>query len=394
MSFKQTPCISAILWVLCGSAASHATTPSFDCRKASSRVEQAICNSDTLAQQDQQIARRYQQILKTSPAIVEPAFFIATQQRWNSSRHSRCEQEKRVDNCLLDLMQERNQQLLGLQNSDATARIHMAIAMIPKQPVQAAQQLRRYPDDAVANAWLVYMGYYSPGSGVGTDERQALQDKVINTLTRQDDFLSEALALDQRKTAQGVFYLLRGAYDGSDDSAAYSEGCPQYFMFARHDKAAFDAFGPQYGSSRDAPAPYCFPNHDFYNLAAWQELKQSLYKPITAAYNHTGTMRYASFSHFAVVSLRMSVFPQQYTAASVQQEKVQAIHTIQNWSYATPWPKKQRDLTMQLIRPAEKATAQWLVKQRGLSPQQASLAASGIVGTYLHMWVDWLAQPE
>lgn len=371
----------------------HAATPSFDCQKASTRVEKTICSSDTLAQQDQLIAQRYQLVLKTTPAIVEPGFFIASQQRWNASRQT-CEQDKHFDNCLLKSLQSRNKQLLDLLNGDASARINMAIAMIPAQPALAEQQLLRYPQDNLASAWLVYTSYYSPGSSIDANERQALQDKLVSSLTKQDDFLAESLELDKRKTAQGVFYLLRGAYDASDNPADYSEGCPQYFMFSQHDKAAFDAFGPQYGSSRDAQAPYCFPNNDFYNLAAWQKLKQSLYHPMTVAYDNTGTMRYASFAQFASTALRMSVFPQQYGSDKAVKEKMLATRDIQNWSNPASWTKKERDYTLQLIQPAEQATRQWLIKNRNFSPEQASKAASGIVGSYLHMWVDWLAQPE
>lgn len=372
----------------------YAANPSFDCQKASSRVEKAICSNDALAHQDQLIAQSYQTILKTTPAIVEPSFFITSQQRWNASRQSSCEQEKNFDTCLLDNLKDRHQQLLKLLNGDAASRINMAIAMIPNQPVLAIQHLKRYPNDVMANAWLVYMSYYSPSSGISASERLALQDKVIGSLTRQDDFLAESLELAKHKNASGVFYLLRGAYDGAEDSSAYSEGCPQYFIFTRHDKAAFDAFGAQYGSSRDAQAPYCFPYNDLYNLPAWQKLMQSLQPPMTVAYDNTGTMRYATFAQFAVTALRMSAFPQQYSSSKAQQEKILAMQAIRNWSSPATWRKKERDHTLQLMATAEQATRQWLIRYRGLSPEQAGKAASGIVGTYMHLWVDWLAQPE
>lgn len=393
MFLKQFFVLNATCWVLTASSMAWAITPSFNCQKAGSRVEKAICSNPSLAQQDNLIAQHYRQVLKTTPAIVEPAFFIASQQHWNASRHRSCVQQRNFDDCLLKRLKDRNHQLVHLLQGQATARINMAIAMIPKQPALAAQQLKRYPNNMIANAWLLYMSYHTPGT-VDSSERAGLQNKIINSLNQEDDFISESLDLTARNSPQGVFYLLRAAYDGSSNTEAYSEGCPQYFIFSRHDKAAFDAFGPQYGSSRDARAPYCFPYNDFYNLPQWQQLKQSLYAPITRAYNHTGTMRYASFAHFAVVSLRMSVFPQQYATTGAVQQKAQAIHTLQNWSYATVWSSKERSQTLQLIPAVEQATTQWLIKYHGLNPQLAQKAALGIVGSYLNLWVDWLTEPQ
>jgi uncharacterized protein len=74
------------LALLCGAAgAVQAASPSFNCAKASSDVEQLICNDAELAQLDRSLSTLYQRVLQNTPAG-EQKMLKAEQRGWVKGR--------------------------------------------------------------------------------------------------------------------------------------------------------------------------------------------------------------------------------------------------------------------------------------------------------------------
>lgn len=78
---RQLASASALLLALCAAAAAFAAgAPSFDCAKARTAVEKAICADGALAEQDASIARNFSRARKAFDAATAKA--LAADQRW------------------------------------------------------------------------------------------------------------------------------------------------------------------------------------------------------------------------------------------------------------------------------------------------------------------------
>ncbi len=92
----------------------YAISPGFDCQKAVSLIEKTICSSDDLAHEDRKLSDLYQQV---GSRLVNPVKKeVKIQQRqWLKSRSDLCVQNAEVnESCLIQLYQQRNQQLTAL----------------------------------------------------------------------------------------------------------------------------------------------------------------------------------------------------------------------------------------------------------------------------------------
>lgn len=87
---------------LMGFASGVQAAPSFDCSKASTRVENLICDHDRLAQLDSEMAAAYRTALRDSPWASANKRIRREQKAWLSQRN-RCETKR----CLRQLYRDR-----------------------------------------------------------------------------------------------------------------------------------------------------------------------------------------------------------------------------------------------------------------------------------------------
>jgi len=83
---------------------------SFDCYRAKSAVEHAICSSETLSALDVQLANRYKALRESLP-VAEKNRLRSEQQRWLTERDTRCAADPGRDSCLHTAYQGRLLQL-------------------------------------------------------------------------------------------------------------------------------------------------------------------------------------------------------------------------------------------------------------------------------------------
>ncbi len=98
----------------------QAARPSFDCGKASNRVEQVICQSDALAQQDVELSRLYRQVSKGLPSASRNDL-KQEQLTWLKERNRDCALPGQdAESCLAGKYRQRNRELAALLAFDST----------------------------------------------------------------------------------------------------------------------------------------------------------------------------------------------------------------------------------------------------------------------------------
>ena len=100
-----------------------AAQPSFDCGKAGNALEKAICNSSSLAQLDNRMAKVYAQVLNSvGKARAERNQVKQSQRQWLKKR-STCVNGSSVDEgCLAKLYQDRISELAAQISHDSSAK--------------------------------------------------------------------------------------------------------------------------------------------------------------------------------------------------------------------------------------------------------------------------------
>lgn len=371
-----------------------ARAASFDCQKATTPVEQAICADSTLSDKDGTIAESYQQLTSLLPEV-EKSTLRTEQRSWLKQRNTCASNSATFNACLTQRLSERE--------SELSARLHQAqgaldtvIATIPTTPAQSAIQLRRYGSSPLAAAWLVYLHQFIPTSGVSQQEAQRAENIAIGAITAQDSFAASILQDTRKdpKTTRGeaVLMLLRMTIEmngyGADDRPYV-----HCFVFARQGDEAYQAFGPLYGSSRDGSAPICPPQGGLFKQEAWRQLRNQLTAPESAVSANAGTIRFASFAAWRILALRATLSPQSFLKPDQNAEdNDDPAQRIRDWTDEKNWPATQRQLTLASIEPVQQATAQWLQLERGFSAADATVAAQNIVRQWLNQHLDYLAE--
>lgn len=371
-----------------------AQAASFDCQKAATPTERAICADSALSGQDQTIAEHYQQLVTLLPEAEKNA--LRNEQRsWLKQRNTCASDSASLNACLA--------QRLNLRDNELLTRLHQAqvaldavIATIPTTPAQAAVQLRRYGNTPLAAAWLVYLHQFIPTSGVSQQDAQRAENTATTALAAQDSFAASILQ-DTRKDPktsrnEAVLMLLRmtiemSGYDADDRPYVHC------FVFARQGDEAYQAFGPLYGSSRDGSAPICAPQGGLFKQEAWRQLRNQLTAPESAVSANAGTIRFASFAAWRILALRATLSPQSFLKPGQSPEQNDdPAQRIRDWTDEKNWPATQRQLTLAAIEPAQQATSQWLQLERGFSAADAPVAAQNIVRQWLNQHLDYLEE--
>ncbi len=123
-----------------------AISPSFDCAKASQRVERVICKSDKLARQDLKLNKLYRNVLDKLTSDLKKE--IKSEQRnWLKKRNKDCQlRYSDTEECLLEFYRKRNTSLsalLAFDSSDSSTNSELSILRVTPQgnDVLAGQQV-------------------------------------------------------------------------------------------------------------------------------------------------------------------------------------------------------------------------------------------------------------
>ncbi len=99
--------LTGVLLAASPAAADKHVRPSFDCTKAATPVEKAICGDELLAELDQSVDALYRAI--RTAAAPEPRRRIEDEQRrWLAARDTRCARDKAIAECLDRLYRQRS----------------------------------------------------------------------------------------------------------------------------------------------------------------------------------------------------------------------------------------------------------------------------------------------
>jgi uncharacterized protein YecT (DUF1311 family) len=83
--------------------------PSFNCEKASTKVEKTICGRHNLSSRDKRISKYYAKLVEKGVDV--------KQKEWLKSKRNACEKSSDIYECLSTIMTERSEYLYGLTKS-------------------------------------------------------------------------------------------------------------------------------------------------------------------------------------------------------------------------------------------------------------------------------------
>ncbi|WP_141218195.1 lysozyme inhibitor LprI family protein [Bordetella genomosp. 11] len=384
-------CFSGVLLSL--GTTNIARAASFDCKKASGKVEHAICDDRNLDWLDQSMGLLYADA-RASSTDEAAAALRRDQVEWLKARNACVALPNGVDDCLKGQMQTRIAQLDDAKKR-AQASLDRVLAKIPSDPVAAANALRRY-HVGLSAAWMLYLHKFVPAAGVTAAEaRQNL--KIAQAALADEPNVSAIMEdMEKDKGANSGIYVLTMLRLHIERAGYEPPRAPVHcFIFARQDEA-YDAFGPFYGSSQDAAAPICSPQGDLFEQPAWKTLAQAVNPALAKATPKQGTLRFSSFAQWNILALRATVSPRDFLKPPKGGAKDAAGDSpeqqIRDWTDNDSWPQAQRDQALAAVAATEKATAQWLQSQRGLSPDEAAKAAHAIVQEWLDQRVSYMQE--
>ncbi|EKY3196496.1 lysozyme inhibitor LprI family protein [Cronobacter turicensis] len=372
------------LCVTLACSAAPAVAASFDCDKAGTPVERAICQQPPLGELDSKINDSY--LRATGSMSAQDAAALRTEQRaWLKTRNACAGSANELNACLTASMTPRAQALNAIAQR-ATQNFDAAVSLIPTAPATAADKLRQY-QTPLASAWLVYLNHFVPASGVTAQEASKRHQMALDGL-KDDDFaysIMKDIDSDPKESKdRAVLTLLRMHIErldyGNDDDRPYVH-C---FIFPAQGQAAYEAFGALYGSSRDGAAPICAPQAAIFSSPAWKALNDAFSDALSKASDGAGTIQFSSYADWRMFELHVSVKPEDYLKPAEPGKKPrESENEIREWKDDAAWPKAQREKALAALEPARKATAEWLQKDRGWTAENARNGADNIVRDWL-----------
>ncbi|NWB99558.1 DUF1311 domain-containing protein [Pseudomonas gingeri] len=370
-----------------------ARAASFDCQKASTAVEQAICTHPELSELDSTLGVHYSRAMAKLAPDQRDAL-RSGQRTWLHTRNACAAEPDKLADCLQPLLSQRVVEVGKLTQPD-TAALDAVIASIPYHPAEAAEGLRRYPKSELAAAWRVYLHRFEPASGVTQEEADASRQQVLKALADDDfprsvfnDMESDpSVSRDRVELTLLRMMIERAEYAFFADQRAYVH-C---FVFSRQGEVAYEAFGSLYGSTRDTFAPICEPQGNLFEQSPWKQLSSSFNEALSKASGNAGTIRFASYADWHLMALRATTSPRDFLKAPVAQagDPEQA---VSHWTDDKAWPEKQRQLAMAAVEPARQVTSTWLQRERGLSATEAQQAAREIVRQWISQRLDFISE--
>jgi len=372
-----------------GKASPAKTAASFDCSRARTGAEKTICADPKLRDADREMAETYHHSLSAGMRKEAVQILRQDQVEWLKKREScmsaQLDSDEDAGTCILNRTKQRQVAMRSLADNEHIALLY-AVTIIPSDPKAAAATLRSFDRSSLATGWLAYLARFVPESGVTNQEG----DKALAAATASihDEF---AVLKDDNNPNLGPLLLLRTLIDNDDQRELLP--CAHLFLFKRHPDLAIAAFGPLYGSSRDADAPYCEPPDGLFMLPAWRLLDTTFSGPIGSVMATMGTMGYGSLASMKVDAVVSDLLPGRLVKdGDVQLKK--GLDRLKAWSDFERIPKDNIARAIAATPLVERETTAWIIKQRGLAPDQATLAARGMIGAYLNRWLDFLKDPE
>ncbi|MFL1504530.1 lysozyme inhibitor LprI family protein [Pseudomonas sp. O64] len=369
-------------------AAAPAGAASYDCKKATTPVEQTLCANPELSRLDGMLGEHYLSAMGKLKGPQRDALRNA-QRAWLKTRDA-CGTDPA---CLQPLLSKRLIEV-GQLTQPHTAELDAIIASIPDHPADAAQGLRRFPQSELAAAWLVYLQRFEPQSGVTAQEAEEKRQQVLAVLKTDSypweifqDLDSDPVFSRDRITLTLLRMMVeRAQYEVFADQRAYVH-C---FVFSRHGADAYEAFGPLYGSTRDSFAPLCAPQGELFKQAPWQQLDAGFDPAIATASGNSGTIRFASYAEWRRLDLRATVSPRDFLKPVEGAEDPEP--AMRSWNDEKSWPSKSRTLALAAVEPARQVTAAWLQSERGFSVEEAQVAAREIVRQWLEKRLAFIGE--
>ncbi len=388
MDSKNGLCASVLALLLAWTPLAGAV--SFDCAKASSAIERLLCTDQRLDASDEWLARRYAALVAVVPTAQRQGVRSA-QQVWLAQRDG-CLAQPDPGACLKQRIELRVR-ALDSQFAPQAARFDRIVASIPVAPAAAATQLRAY-DGGLASAWLVYLHRFVPAAGVGAAEARARFASASAALRQQDGVSAGLLDTAEPASRQAGeardltllrLWIERSGYTADAATRPNPRPYVHCFVFAQQGESAYDAMGPLYGSSRDLSAPICRPLPGLFDQPAWAQLQQAFRSLVDRASDDAGTMRYADFAAWQVLSLQATVSPllllKQPKGTEPPGDPAAAITA---WHDASLWPEADRKAALAALQPARAATAKWMIAHKAMPAAQAEQVAAALVA----QWVD------
>ncbi|TQI78618.1 uncharacterized protein DUF1311 [Serratia fonticola] len=369
------------------STAAHAAA--FDCAKATSDVEHAICNSPALSDLDDNLNDNYQLAMANLDGDRADALRLS-QRSWLKLRDT-CQSQ---ESCLNALFIQRSAQLQDIAKQ-AAAKLDNIIASIPANPANAAQQLRQYRGP-LASAWLVYLHQFEPTSKVTSTEVDNRHQNAVAAMN--DDTFAQSVLHDIENDPkishdQAVLTLLRMTIERAGYENQDGRPYVHCFIFKRQGEAAYGAFGALYGSTRDTQAPICPPQGNLFEQPAWKQLSKLLAPIIAKASENAGTIRFASYAEWSMFKLHATVSPEDFLNATPSAEmNSDPEQQIRSWAEESVWPQAQREQVLAAIEPAQLATMGWLQTEKHFSASDAAKAANAIVKQWLSDRMDFIGE--
>lgn len=392
----NTACSLLLLTGLLMGAGMPASGASFECKKASTSVEKAICTSPELSELDSTLGVYYGQAMaKLAPDQRDE--LRRGQRAWLQTRNACASEPQTLAGCLQSRLSQRVVEVGSISHKD-TAALDAIIASIPYHPAHAAEGLRRFPMNDLAAAWLVYLQRFEPDSGVTASEAEENRKQVLVAL-KEDNFpwsiwqdLQNDPAVSRDRVTLTLLRMMieREQYELFADQRPYVH-C---FVFSRQGEVAYESFGSLYGSTRDSFAPICAPQGDLFAQPAWKRLDDSLSEPLSTAGQNEGTIRFASYADWSALSLKATASPRLFLQPATAGQNQDPELTLRDWGVDKQWPARQRQQTLAAVEPARQVTSEWLQRERGFSAADARQAAREIVRQWLNLRLDFIGGPS
>lgn len=363
---------------------------SFNCDKAGTAVEHAICNSTGLSELDVRLNENYKLAMSNLPAS-QLVQLRSSQLAWLKTRNA-CDVQ---GDCLKSSMEQRSAKLESL-SEQASIELDNTLRAIPTDPLVAAKKLREY-SNPLASAWLVYLHQFERAGKVTDAEadqryqmaKDALGDSFPHSLLT--DIEKDPSATENRK----VLTLLRMTIENAGYLEAVAGKEREYvhcFIFKNQDEDAYATFGSLYGSTMDSRAPICAPVGKLFQQPAWVQLIQSMDPELERFGENAGTVRFSSYADWKLLDLRITVSPQDFLKSAAKNGPFRDPEKeITDWD-EKDWSKQERDNVLKAAIMARQTTVKWLHEEKHFPAADADKAASAIVKQWLTARLDFMSE--
>jgi uncharacterized protein len=183
----RKPILTGALLAGCCIFQATADAQSFDCNKAATRIEHAICDDNQLRTLDDALSHGLKAALATAPDRRQ--LLLADQRRWLAYRDKKCRGESALDQCLVPLYYARVAHLQAAATASAAICLKVADrhwsptqGFSTRSPENSAQAQFQWSDDAISQLHQ-WANAQKPPFGISQALSDALQKLADETGT-------------------------------------------------------------------------------------------------------------------------------------------------------------------------------------------------------------------